>query len=109
MNLRAKHEGGWTILDVEGDVDALSAPALRTKLISLVDCARPRVVIRLDDRSFVDSTGLGVLVRGYHAARGHEGSLSVVTKSSTVRRVLDLTGLDRVIPVHDSVDQVNEE
>ena len=107
MDLRASTEGEWTILDVEGDVDGITAPALRARLAPLVDRARPHVIIRLDDRSFVDSTGFGVLVRGYRAAKRHAGSLKVVTKNRSVRRFIDLTGLDRVIPVHDSVEQLD--
>lgn len=86
------------ILTLEGEFDLSSAPAVRAALDRAVDDGTRRIVIDMLDCSFVDSTGLGVLL---HTAKRIEaaGGMALVCVDEQIRRLLGLTMIDRTIPV----------
>jgi anti-sigma B factor antagonist len=66
-------EQGVTVT-VRGEVDVHTAPTLRARLHEVVSQREPRVVVHLDGVTFLDSTGLGVLVGAHKAQRTGGGS-----------------------------------
>lgn len=92
------------IMTVSGEVDVYTAPQLRSALEERVAEAQTRVVVDLQGVTFIDSTGLGVLVGRLKALRKVGGSLRVVCTDERILRLFGITGLDRVLPLHDSVD-----
>jgi len=97
--------GDWTVVDVEGEVDVFTAPKLRERIIGLLGDERQQLVINLERVAFMDSTGLGVLVGGLKRVKEHEGTLALAGAQGTVLRVLNVTGLNAVFPMFDSVEQ----
>ena len=96
--MREETQGDAFILTLEGEFDLSSAPAVRTALDRAVDGGIRRIVIDMLDCSFVDSTGLGVLL---HTAKRIEavGGMALVCIDEQIRRLLGLTMIDRTIPV----------
>jgi anti-sigma B factor antagonist len=95
-------------LTVRGEVDVHSAPVLRERLAEIVRQGEERVVVLLDGVTFMDSTGLGVLVGAHKAQRAGGGSLELVCTQPRLLRILRLTGLDRVLTVHDGSASTRE-
>ena len=91
-------ERGVTVT-VRGEVDVHTAPALRERLHEVVSQGERRVVVHLDGVTFMDSTGLGVLVGTHTAQRAAGGTMEVVCGEPRVLRIIGLTGLDRVLDV----------
>lgn len=91
------------MLEVAGEVDIYTAPKLREKLVELIDAGNDRIVVDLEGVGFMDSTGLGSLVAGLKRIRERDGELAIVCTREPVLKVLSITGLDRVFPVHDSL------
>jgi anti-sigma B factor antagonist len=85
-----------------GELDFYSSPALRADLMAAIAEADV-VVVDLLEVTFVDSTALGTLVG---AAKRMEGPkrLAVACTDANVRRTFELTGIDRLIPLHESVE-----
>jgi anti-sigma B factor antagonist len=97
---------GMLVLSVSGELDLATAPDLCMRLTRLRMARRPIVVIDLTDLRFCDSTGLRALLGEAREARIAGGRLSVIVPpGSAVRRLLDLTGADEVLEVHDDADQ----
>jgi anti-sigma B factor antagonist len=65
------------------------------------DCAVLRVTGEVD--VYTAPTGLGVLVGGLKRLRGHGGSLSPVINAAPILRILQITGLTRVLPPRPSI------
>jgi anti-sigma B factor antagonist len=90
---------------VVGELDALTAPRLHDELVALAADGIDRVVLDLRRLDFVDSFGLGVIVSARRRLSQQGNSLCVVAGEDqrTLRRVLEITGLDQVLPVHPTV------
>lgn len=97
--------GASTVLVVSGEVDVATAPRLRQKLLALNEEGARHVVVVLDGVGLLDSTGLGVLVGAVKRLRGHGGDLVVVCDDERIRKVFELTRLDRAIDLHRTTDE----
>lgn len=93
------------MVEASGEIDMAVAPLLRQVLSS---AATPFVVLDLSDVGFLDSTGLSVLVEHWRDAPSHGGWLRLVNPRGPVLKVLQVTGTDQVLPVHDTVAEVLE-
>ena len=106
MDLRLDGYGrdGWFVLEVEGEIDLATAPRLRERLLTVVNDGHSQVVVDLREVAFIDSTGLGVLIGALKRVRLNEGDLRIVCPERGIRKVFDITGLDQVFALHDTVD-----
>lgn len=100
-----RSEGDATVVAVTGELDAHVAPQLAAAVDPLASRPDGVLVIDLGEVGFVDSTGLGVLVSTLKHVREAGGRLDVVVSSPRVLKVLALTGLDVVIPLHGTLDE----
>ena len=90
---------------IAGDLDAATAPRLHDELTQLEVDGVDRIVLDLRRMTFVDSYGLGVIVNAKKRLSQQGNALCVVADADqrTLRRLLQITGLDRVLPVHATV------
>lgn len=104
LSIETRDRGGWSVLDVAGEVDLYSDPKLKERLRSLSDQGKHRIVVNMERVEFIDSTALGVLIGARRRAREHEGEVVLAAPTETVHKVLSITGLDRVFPIRGSVE-----
>lgn len=103
--VETREHGDWTVVDVKGEVDLYTAPQLRERLVGLVESGRTRLAVNMEGVEFLDSTGLGVLIGALKRVREREGILAMAAPREPVRKVLSITGLDKVFRIHESVEQ----
>lgn len=91
LTVRQSPDGDRIRIALEGELDLSNSKTVETPLREAIASGRD-VLIDLDLLTFIDSTGISLLVM---ALREKEGGLSFVrSQSPEVRRLLDLTGLD---------------
>lgn len=88
------------MLDIVGEVDLYTAPALRDRMASLIDGGVRRLVVNLEEVGFLDSSGLGVLIGALRRLKEHDGVLRLVCNEGSTLKVLTVTGLDKVFQIH---------
>jgi len=88
------------VLDIVGEVDLYTAPALRDRIASLIDGGVRRLVVNLEEVGFLDSSGLGVLIGALRRLKEHDGVLWIVCNEGSTLKVLTVTGLDKVFQIH---------
>ncbi len=93
--LDTRHPGPHTVVGVTGELDAASAPLLRDKLLAQLNRGVPSLVVDLRGVTFMDSTGIGSLLRIHHRQGLLGGLVHFVADQSAVLRVLDLMQLTR--------------
>ena len=90
------------VVTVTGEVDVTTCGLLRDALLRVVaDEHRRGLVVNLASVTFIDSTGIGVLVGIWHRIRASHGSLALAAPSRQVQRILDTAGLTKVLSVYD--------
>lgn len=93
------------ILAVHGDADLHSAPELRERLRGAIEGGATSIVVDLSETTIIDSTSLGVLLGGMKQLRERDGQIRVVASRPEVRRVFEITMLDRIFSLHDTQEE----
>jgi anti-sigma B factor antagonist len=92
------------VIAVHGQADLHTAPELRNAIADAVDSGAHFLVVDLSEASFIDSMTLGVLLGGVKRLRPTGGTVSVVCTDPHIRRIFEITLLDRVFSLHDDRD-----
>lgn len=99
-----RFHGDLTIVTVVGEVDVFTTPRLREALLDLIESGSLHLVLDFGDVTFLDSTGLGVLVGMYHRLRTREGSMVIAGATERIQRVFHITQLTKIFQIYDSLD-----
>lgn len=99
---RVERRNGAVVVTLAGELDLYNAGEVRGALTDAIEGGAERLVVDLAEVEFVDSTALGVLVEA-RSRLGRDG-LRLAAPQLETRRTLQVTGLDRQLAVHDSVD-----
>jgi len=101
-------DSGVPIIELEGEVDVYTAPQLKQKMISLLDAGAQQMIVDLSKVEYLDSTALGVLIGGLKRMRERDGNLSLICPSPRIRRVFEITGLDKIFEIYNSERDAEE-
>jgi anti-sigma B factor antagonist len=99
--------GSWPVVRVSGEIDILTSPILDQKLQGVVDQGQSSVLVDLGEVTFLDSTGLSVLITGLKRCQSTGGELRLVSPRPNVRRVLEITGLTETFHISGDVEKAD--
>lgn len=108
IGLESEVRDDWTVLTVKGEVDIYTSPTFRSELIRLIEQGGNRIVLDLLGVDFMDSSGLSVLVSGKRRTHEREGDLRLVCANGPVRKILNVTGLDKIFSIYSSVEDATQ-
>jgi len=103
MHIEERAVGDVMVLDIKGkivlgDGDAL----LKDKVNSLVNQGRKNILLNLEGVPYIDSAGLGEVVRTYTTVSKNEGSLKLLNVTKRIKDLLVITKLETVFETFDS-------
>ncbi len=104
--LKSDSTGKIPVLDVHGEIDVYTSPKLKEKIMEIFEEGTFTFAVNLTDVSYIDSTGLGVLIGGLRRAREKEGQLYIVFSSPRIKRIFEITGLDKTFAVFEKLDSL---
>jgi anti-anti-sigma factor len=95
------------VVRVVGEVDMSHEEDLRAELRRAVDSEAPGIVVDLTECEFIDSSGVRALLLSREAQDGGEDadSFALAASSDQILRILSVMGLDKVIPIHPTVEE----
>ena len=107
MKIEERAVGGVTILDLQGKMligegDEL----LREKINTLVENGTTKIVLNLGDVPYVDSAGLGEIVRCYTTVSRKDGKLKLLNLTKRIHDLLSITKLLTVFETYESEEEV---
>jgi anti-sigma B factor antagonist len=102
LKLAVQDHGDHAMIKVGGELDLVTSPQLQAVLVDLVDRGLHQLTIDLEQVSFLDCAGIGMLVDARGRVQEHGGSLKLVRPRPFVRQVLALTGMTTVFPIDGS-------
>ncbi len=97
-------DGVCAVVRLAGEAD-LTSTGLRDALAAQIT-TRPRLLlVDMSALTFLDSGATQMIIAAYQVLRREGGTLALVRPAPAVARVLELTGVSRLIIVHGSVDE----
>jgi anti-sigma B factor antagonist len=96
--------GRVAVITVTGEIDLRTAQTVRAGLLDVADAGFRRIVVDFQSVRFCDATGLGALVAAHNRLRAEGGELRLAGVRAAQRRILRITGLDRLFTLHESVE-----
>ena len=103
----SRPRAGSVLLEVDGEIDTLTAARLQAGLDEALDAARSEgsgVVVDLSGVTFLASSGLAVLIRAAQVVGEHGRRLRLVVGTRAVRRPLQITGSDQLFDLFEDLD-----
>jgi anti-anti-sigma factor len=94
---------GAVVVELAGELDLYNAHTVRAALLGQAEKKPERLVVDLSRVTFIDSTGLGVLIEARTRLPNRQAFMLAAPGLET-RRALEISGLDRHFAVHDSLD-----
>jgi anti-sigma B factor antagonist len=92
------------VVSVAGEIDLFTAPEFKARMAGPIDEGRSQLVVDLSRTTFIDSSSLGVLIGAHRRLKLRGGSLVVVCGEEALVKTFQITGLDGVFTIVDSLD-----
>lgn len=106
MYLKFQKEDDKLIVFMMGELDHHSAEEVRSKIDDRLDReAVGKLVLDFSDVSFMDSSGIGVVIGRYKKIAARKGSICIANVNNSVKRVFDLSGMFKIIKVYENLEQ----
>ena len=106
MQISERPIGDVVILDVKGRITLGDGDELlKDKVNSLVSTGKKKIVLNLADVPYVDSAGLGEIVRTYTTVSRQGGSLKLL---NLTKRISDLLAITKLLTVFETFDAEDE-
>jgi anti-anti-sigma factor len=108
---REPMDSGFSVVVVSGAADTSAGPQLRAALEESLVESGARLIVDLTKASFIDSAMLGILAATYERNPPPEGRpprMAVVCPEGDVRSMFEITALDTLLPVRETVESAFE-
>ncbi|MFI5998069.1 STAS domain-containing protein [Streptomyces sp. NPDC051362] len=105
LSITPASTAGIRVLTLRGEIDADTVQGLRDALYIDDTPTSPRSVLDFSDVTFMDSSGVNVLVTAFHRARAAGGWIRMAALTEPVQQVVDIVGLDTIIPCYPTLSE----
>ena len=106
MKIKRKQQGDVMVLELTGKV--MGGPdyeKFHTEIKSLINEGYIDILLDFSKVAWINSTGIGLLVTGYHTLKKNGGRMKVCSVSPRVESIIMVTQLDRVFEVTESCEE----
>ena len=106
MYINFKSKGKLLIVELSGELDHHSAQEVRTKIDDRLDRLDiKKLIFDFSEVSFMDSSGIGVIIGRYKKLSIRNGIVGIASVSGSIKRIFELSGIFKIIKVYKSVDE----
>ena len=103
MEISHHQQSGVAILRIRGDIRRGDpTDQLKAAVDELVDQGQPKIVLNVGEVNMIDSTGIGIIVRGHTRTVERGGGLRLVNPSKFAMQTLKIVGLLNILQIADS-------
>jgi anti-sigma B factor antagonist len=105
LRVDIEDRGDHAVVTAAGEIDAATADTLATAVAGALADGYPKVLADFAGVSFIDSTGLGVLVKSHRAAVAAGAVFAVVHPTPQTRKLIRVLGLDQLLRIYDTHEE----
>lgn len=107
MQYNTREEGGYKVLELSGEVDLHYSPHARKQILNLLGQGE-NLMVDLSAVEYIDSSGVASLVEGFQLSKNENLKFGLIGVSDAAMQVLQLARLDKVFPIHNSIDDIQK-
>ncbi len=104
LDIAVRRNGKVTTIELSGEVDAYTSARFREVMVETIENGGANLIVSMLGVEYIDSSGLGALVGGLKRASEHDGRIVIVCDQPQVRKVFEITGLEKVFTLFDTED-----
>ncbi|MFZ4537771.1 STAS domain-containing protein [Propionivibrio sp.] len=104
MEIQIEDRPPYKVVRLSGDVDLHSSPKAREAILDCLKQKKP-LLVELSAVIYMDSSGVASLVEGYQTAKKQGLEFGLVAVAQSAMNVLKLARLDKVFPIHASLEE----
>lgn len=93
------------LITAAGEIDVGTSDQVAEAVSAALSAGHKRVLLDFGQVTFIDSSGLAVLVRAHRQAEATEARFAVVRPTPQTRKLITVLGLDQLLSVYDSPDE----
>lgn len=108
LEIKQSQEKGFSVLQVSGEIDVFSAPDFKASVEKALKQGQT-IAIDLQNVTYMDSTGLSVLIFALKRTKSKEGECYLVSPHPNIRKLLKITGLEKAFCIKENVQQVDHD
>lgn len=106
MDLRFKQKNKTIIILVSGEIDHHTSKELRRQTESvLAQTGGRNIIFGFQDVTFMDSSGIGVMIGRYKQLQALGGRIAVLSPNEQIRTIIQLSGLKTLLPIFESIEE----
>ena len=102
VQIHTTKEGNGTVVQLQGKVDATSAPSVEQALVGVIDQGEKRLVLDCAGLDFISSAGLRSLLLAVKKMKAAGGGISLAALQPNVKEVFDISGFSALFTIHGS-------
>ena len=96
------------LIKIEGEVDVYTSIDLKKELTRLIESDNKKLIIDLENVSYMDSSGLGVLVALLKELKKIGGELKLISLPISVKKIFDLTRLTKFFDIYNNLEDATK-
>ncbi len=109
MIITTRIKKGTLIVKMTGELDHHSAGPIRQTVDKIIMSGGVKnILFDLSSLSMMDSSGIGMVIGRYKLISGDGGKVSIFAKTKSVLKILKMSGIERIAPVYESIDNAEE-
>ncbi len=109
MSCEIKKIKNAIVINLSGEIDQYVAAMIKSKIdVEIEESGKKKVIMDLSGVSMMDSSGIGLIIGRYKIASALGASLVLCGGDEPVRKVVTLSGIEKIIPYYKTVDEAKE-
>ena len=98
------------VVRMKGDLDIVNSSDFKKWIVDhLIASGRKNIVLDMTKLNYMDSSGLGVIISIQKHCKLNGGSLAIFGLNTQIRKLLELTSLDRILKIKDNLEEALKE
>lgn len=95
------------VVRLSGELDMMVTEKIRVEIDEILDMGKVKMLImNLEKVTFIDSSGLGVLIGRYKKMTSLSGRMFIVGAKSSVEKILCFSGVNKLIPLYSNEQEI---
>jgi anti-sigma B factor antagonist len=105
VNIKNAGKSDIKIFEIEGEIDVYTSMDLKKEFNTVIDSGKNKLIVNLSNVSYMDSSGLGILVAILKKSKQENGNMKLIKLTPGIKKIFDLTKLTKFFEIFEEEDE----